>query len=83
MLMNVSMVVNVLEENFCRTIKQIFEAQHRLKENIHIIKKQSKVVPFQASFLEIYNEEIRDLLAVEKDLKYEVRSSRRNGDSLI
>ena len=26
----------------------------------------------QASFLEIYNEEIRDLLAVEKDLKYEV-----------
>ena len=32
MLMNVSMVVNVLEENFCRTIKQIFEAQHRLKE---------------------------------------------------
>ena len=32
MSMNVSMVVNVLEENFCRTIKQIFEAQHRLKE---------------------------------------------------
>ena len=27
---------------------------------------------WQASFLEIYNEEIRDLLAVEKDLKYEV-----------
>ena len=26
----------------------------------------------KASFLEIYNEEIRDLLAVEKDLKYEV-----------
>ena len=32
MSMNVSMVVIVLEENFCRTIKQIFEAQHRLKE---------------------------------------------------
>ena len=32
MSMNVSMVVIVLKENFCRTIKQIFEAQHRLKE---------------------------------------------------
>ena len=27
----------------------------------------------EASFLEIYNEEIRDLLATEKGLKYEIR----------
>ena len=32
----------------------------------------------QASFLEIYNEEIRDLLAVEKDLKYEVGTASFN-----
>ena len=63
--------------------RKIGSTNCRFEENIHIIKKQSKVNPFQASFLEIYNEEIRDLLAVEKDLKYEVRSSRRNGNSLI
>ena len=32
----------------------------------------------KASFLEIYDEEIRDLLAVEKDLKYEVGIVRFN-----
>ena len=32
----------------------------------------------KASFLEIYNEEIRDLLAVEKDLKYEVGTASFN-----
>ena len=36
----------------------------------------------QASFLEIYNEEIRDLLAVEKDLKYEIKMTDNKGTDL-
>jgi len=59
-----------------RTIKQIFEAQQRLKEKNWEYK-------LQASFLEIYNEEIRDLLAVEKDLKYEVKMTDPKGSDLV
>ena len=49
-----------------RTIGQIFEAKEQLKE-------KSWVYRLHASFLEIYNEDIRDLLATEKDLKYEIK----------
>ena len=35
----------------------------------------------EASFLEIYNEEIRDLLAVEKNLKYEVKMAKSSTGS--
>jgi len=59
-----------------RTIRQIFEAQNRLKET----KWEYKL---QASFLEIYNEEIRDLLAVEKDLKYEVKMTDSKGSDVM
>merc|ERR1740123_145063 len=59
-----------------RTIKQIFEAQQKLKEKNWEYK-------LQASFLEIYNEEIRDLLAVEKDLKYEVKMIDPKGSDLV
>ena len=45
-----------------RTIRQIFEAKEQLKE-------KSWAYRLHASFLEIYNEDIRDLLATEKDLK--------------
>ena len=84
-------MVPITNTAFCRTIKQIFEAQQRLKEKnweyklqvcdkcfslLEGEKKQLGYGPFQASFLEIYNEEIRDLLAVEKDLKYEVKQAR-------
>ena len=33
----------------------------------------------QASFLEIYNEEIRDLLATEKNLKYDIKMADSKG----
>ena len=49
-----------------RTIRQIFAATEQLKEKAWEYR-------LQASFLEIYNEEIRDLLAVDKDLKYEIK----------
>ena len=45
-----------------RTIRRIFEAKEQLKE-------KSWAYRLHASFLEIYNEDIRDLLATEKDLK--------------
>jgi kinesin family protein C1 len=51
-----------------RTIQQIFVAQDKLKAKSWIYK-------LQASFLEIYNEEIRDLLAVEKNLKYDIKTT--------
>ncbi len=49
-----------------RTIEQIFMETRRLKEN-------GWTYLLQASFLEIYNEEIRDLLATEKNLKYDIK----------
>ena len=49
-----------------RTVRRIFEAKEQLKE-------LSWVYRLHASFLEIYNEDIRDLLATEKDLKYEIK----------
>ena len=36
----------------------------------------------QASFLEIYNEEIRDLLATEKNLKYEIKMTDAKGSDV-
>ena len=36
----------------------------------------------QASFLEIYNEEIRDLLATEKNLKYDVKMTDSKGSDI-
>jgi kinesin family protein C1 len=49
-----------------RTVSRIFEAKEQLKE-------LSWVYRLHASFLEIYNEAMRDLLATEKDLKYEIK----------
>jgi hypothetical protein len=36
----------------------------------------------QASFLEIYNEEIRDLLATEKNLKYDIKMCDSKGSDI-
>jgi hypothetical protein len=36
----------------------------------------------QASFLEIYNEEIRDLLATEKNLKYDIKMCDSKGSDV-
>ena len=36
----------------------------------------------QASFLEIYNEEIRDLLATEKNLKYDIKMTDAKGSDV-
>merc|ERR1719317_1122846 len=58
-----------------RTIRQIFEAQQRLKEK----KWEYKL---QASFLEIYNEEIRDLLAADSSLKYDIKMSDSKGTDI-
>lgn len=49
-----------------RTIQKIFEETHSLSEKGWKYK-------LEASFLEIYNEEIRDLLATEKGLKYDIK----------
>lgn len=59
-----------------RTIRQIFETQERLKE-------KSWTYKLQASFLEIYNEEVRDLLAVDKDLKYDIKMTDSKGSDLL
>merc|ERR1711997_222424 len=49
-----------------RTIEKIFEETNGLVEKGWKYK-------MEASFLEIYNEEIRDLLATEKGLKYDIK----------
>lgn len=49
-----------------KTIKKIFEQTNALEE-------KSWKYTLTASFLEIYNEEIRDLLATEKGLKYDIK----------
>lgn len=55
-----------------KTIQQIFEETQRLVEKGWSYK-------LEASFLEIYNEEIRDLLATEKNLKYDVKMADSKG----
>merc|ERR1719288_220344 len=49
-----------------RTIEKIFQ------ETSGLVEKGWKY-KMDASFLEIYNEEIRDLLATEKGLKYDIK----------
>ena len=49
-----------------RAIKKIYDQTRELAEKGWSYK-------MEASFLEIYNEEIRDLLATEKGLKYEIK----------
>eukprot|EP00092_Neocalanus_flemingeri_P035226 GFUD01038330.1.p1 GENE.GFUD01038330.1~~GFUD01038330.1.p1 ORF type:complete len:706 (-),score=188.82 GFUD01038330.1:203-2320(-) len=58
-----------------RTIRQIFEVQERLKEKCWQYK-------LQASFLEIYNEEIRDLLTSDTNHKCEIKMSDSKGTDL-
>ena len=55
-----------------KTIKQIFAETERLVDKGWSYK-------LEASFLEIYNEEIRDLLATEKNLKYDVKMADSKG----
>ena len=52
-----------------RTIELIFDESRRLKE-------KGWTYSLEASFLEIYNEEIRDLLATEKNLKYDIKMTK-------
>eukprot|EP00092_Neocalanus_flemingeri_P022723 GFUD01024643.1.p1 GENE.GFUD01024643.1~~GFUD01024643.1.p1 ORF type:complete len:702 (-),score=196.54 GFUD01024643.1:280-2385(-) len=58
-----------------RTIRQIFEVQEKLKE-------KSWQYKLQASFLEIYNEEIRDLLTSDTNYKCEIKMSDSKGTDL-
>merc|ERR1712025_1373330 len=54
---------------------QIFEVQRKLKEKNWEYK-------LQASFLEIYNEEIRDLLVNDSSLKYDIKMSDSKGTDI-
>eukprot|EP00092_Neocalanus_flemingeri_P039561 GFUD01043077.1.p1 GENE.GFUD01043077.1~~GFUD01043077.1.p1 ORF type:complete len:706 (+),score=195.97 GFUD01043077.1:233-2350(+) len=58
-----------------RTIRQIFEVQEKLKEKCWQYN-------LQASFLEIYNEEIRDLLTSDTNYKCEIKMSDSKGTDL-
>jgi len=58
-----------------RTIRQIFEVQKKLKE-------KSWEYKLHASFLEIYNEEIRDLLVNDSNLKYDIKMSDSKGTDI-
>ena len=56
------------------TLEKIFEQTKDLESKGWSYK-------MEASFLEIYNEEIRDLLATEKNLKYDVKMSASSSGS--
>ena len=58
-----------------RTIRQIFDITNSLKE-------KSWTYKLHASFLEIYNEEIRDLLQVDPNLKHEIKMSDSKGTDI-
>jgi len=55
-----------------RTIRQIFDIKQKLAE-------KSWTYKLHASFLEIYNEEIKDLLQTDPNLKYEIKMSDSKG----
>lgn len=57
---------NSLKFTFRRTIRKIF---HETKD----LEEKGWKYRLDASFLEIYNEDIRDLLATEKGLKYDIK----------
>ena len=64
-------------DNFTQLFnKQIFKVTERLKE-------KGWDYTFQAFFLEIYNEEIRDLLATKKNLKYEIKMTDSKGADMF
>ena len=64
-------------DNFTQLFnKQIFKVTERLKE-------KGWDYTFQAFFLEIYNEEIRDLLATKKNLKYEIKMTDSKGAGMF
>ena len=74
-----------------RTIKQIFEVKRRLTDKHWNYKLQvlSSFNSFQklkrtlqASFLEIYNEEIRDLLLTDPNVKHDIKMN-ENKDVIV
>ena len=58
-----------------RTIKQIFEEKRRLTDKHWDYK-------LQASFLEIYNEEIKDLLVTDTNVKHDIKMN-ENKDVIV